>query len=65
MTDLIDDSERRFWYTPNMQVLAECPHCGREEGFDAEATARAWLSGHIQTEHADELPDYDGTGDDE
>lgn len=39
-------------------LLAYCPHCDREEEFDDEPTARAWLGGHIREKHPDELPAY-------
>lgn len=55
--DLADPTE--------FQVMAEdpvytttCPYCDREENFDYEVTARAWLTGHIKVEHVDELPPF-------
>lgn len=38
-----------------------CPHCDRTEDFQDDPTARAWLTGHIQAEHSEQLPRFDGT----
>jgi glutaredoxin len=42
----------------SLQVTAECPHCERTEQFLEELTARAWMTGHIQEEHGDQLPQF-------
>lgn len=43
-------------------VTATCEFCGREEDLPSMVSSQAWLSGHIQEEHADELPAFAGTG---
>jgi len=55
------DTQRPTFDPVDTHLDAVCPHCDREERFDDESTARAWLTGHIQEEHSDELPRYEGT----
>jgi hypothetical protein len=47
--------------SPTVTVTAHCPRCDRSEEIEGELEARAWLNGHLQAEHADELPDFEGT----
>lgn len=61
--DTSDDEQ--FFNPMNTHVNAVCPHCDRVERFDDELTARAWMTGHIQEEHADELPRYGGAESDQ
>jgi len=58
-----ENDEPIFAHAINTSLIVQCPHCSRTEEFDDDSTANAWLVGHIQEEHADELPSYDGTGD--
>lgn len=44
-----------------IDITALCPYCDRSEEFTDEATARAWLTGHIQHTHDDVLPEYGET----
>lgn len=46
-------------------IPAKCPHCGRGEQFKHKLTAHAWMTGHIQSEHGGELPNFEGTGEDQ
>jgi hypothetical protein len=48
----------------DITYTAICPSCDRRENdLPSEHHAQAWLTGHIQAEHADELPAFEGTGD--
>lgn len=68
--DQQDDEQPRWPFEhPSLNLTMDrmyfsmiCPHCDREEDFEEEGTARAWLSGHIQEVHSDELPPFAGTG---
>lgn len=54
------DRKRDLLKTSDLPPMpTECPHCDREESIDKKMTAYAWLVGHIQEVHSDELPSFD------
>lgn len=61
-----DDEDRLTIRGPDeWDITATCPHCDRGEDFDDGPSAQAWLSGHIQAEHDDELPKLANWGEDD
>lgn len=47
-------------YSFKSSFEAMCSHCERRETFESRQTAIAWLSGHIEAEHSDKLPPFEG-----
>lgn len=39
----------------------KCPFCGRTEQVDHREAGHAWIVGHIDVEHREKIPDYEGT----
>lgn len=54
-----DDGKVAYWKYIPTTTRVECPHCDRIEDLSDEATAKAWLIGHIQEAHTDEMPAFD------
>lgn len=40
-------------------TVAKCWFCDRTEEFDSRQVAQAWLTGHIQKVHSQELPAFE------
>ena len=59
------DADSTMESPQEFSVRGDCPHCDRTEPFDDSATAQAWLTGHIQSQHDDVLPAYENTDTDE
>jgi len=54
----MSDEELSLAQAATTGVTAICPICDRSEDFDDEMVARAWMNGHIQSQHTDELPKF-------